>query len=233
MISQEPYGDKDRLALFTQRVRPNIEWIRRVGQLLKVGREHGSCILRFLDEWMSTLPAGYRKALSHVGACRAVNQMHPTHYEDPVLGRMFDPGNLVYEVVLKFAIGPKLLASRWWNQEKLGDACEAWLAVGLSQGWALALWVEAAAAELYLLMAWYPHLQSYDDFVQLGEFAWRIRGGCEATPSCIPPWRKGRERSPSRMPTGRADRAPSPSSIPPWRGGREASASCIPPWRRG
>ena len=175
MISQDPYGDANRLSLFTKRVRPNTEWIRKVGKLLNYGSQRGLHILRFLDEWMSSVPAGYRKALSHVGACRVVNKLHPTHYEDEVFGRMFDPGNLVYQMVLQFAVGPETLATRGWNQEKLGDACEAWLAVGLPKGWGLALWVEAAAGELYMLMAWYPHLRSYDDVVKLGHFAWRLR----------------------------------------------------------
>ena len=91
---------------------------------------------------------------------------------------MFDPGNLVYERVLQFAVGPKLLATRGWNQEKLGDACEAWLGVGLSADWGLALWVEEAAGQLWVLMSWYPHLHSHDDIVDLGNLAWDLRHRC-------------------------------------------------------
>ena len=99
------------------------------------------------------LPAAYRKALSHEGACRSTSTFHPIHGYDDHIGNYFDPGNRVYAMTLR-AVCPELVQVGY-NAEKLGDICEAWLACGMRSNIpaarSLAVAIEGIAGLLYII----------------------------------------------------------------------------------
>ena len=84
---------------------------------------------RFIEAWM-TLPAAYRKALSHHGAIRSRRQIDPCGYtaEKPDGSRLrtFDPCNWYYMRAFFLAF-PQLMRSYDWNEETVGDIFEALL----------------------------------------------------------------------------------------------------------
>ena len=90
-------------------------------------RRHSNLMARFTYVWME-LPRAYRKTLSHFGAVRSTHRHHPVHGFCDRIGAYFDPGNAVYAMTLK-AICPCLQQAEF-NDETLGDVCEAWLAIG-------------------------------------------------------------------------------------------------------
>ena len=99
------------------------------------------------------LPAAYRKALSHEGACRSTSTFHPIHGYDDHIGNYFDPGNRVYAMTLR-AVCPELVQVGY-NAEELGDICEAWLACGMRfnipAARSLAVAIEGIAGLLYII----------------------------------------------------------------------------------
>ena len=78
------------------------------------------------------MPARYRKDLSYEGAVSPFHSpLHPIH--DDVcehIGPWFEPGNRVYAMTLH-TICPSLPQLVDYNDETLGDICEAWLACGM------------------------------------------------------------------------------------------------------
>ena len=78
--------------------------------------------------WME-LPFQYRKDLSHEGAVKTEHRYHPVHgWCEHMRSCWFDPSNAVYAMVLG-AICPAI-SRTGWNDETIGDICEAWLAIG-------------------------------------------------------------------------------------------------------
>ena len=114
------------------------------------------------------LPAAYRKALSHEGACRSTSTFHPIHGCDDHIGNYFDPGNRVYAMTLR-AVCPELVQVGY-NAEKLGDICEAWLACGMRlnipAARPLALEIEGIAGLLYII-ATIKDIYTLDDLDEL------------------------------------------------------------------
>ena len=114
------------------------------------------------------LPAGYRKALSHEGAVRSTSTLHPVHGFDDHIGNYFDPGNKVYAMTLR-AVCPELLQVGY-NDEKLGDICEAWLAVGMKSSIpaarSLAVAIEGISGLLYII-AVVKDIYTLDDLDQV------------------------------------------------------------------
>ena len=98
-----------------------------LSRMVSAARTFEAVILAFVFEWM-TLPAAYRKDLSHMGAVRARHPLHPVHGICEYVGPYFDPTNQVYSMSLKLMC-PAISGTRY-NEETLGDICEAWLAVG-------------------------------------------------------------------------------------------------------
>jgi len=115
-------------------------------------RQHHKTIMAFIFKWMQ-LPAAYRKTLSHEGAVRSTSTLHPIHGCDDHIGNYFDPGNKVYAMTLR-AVCPELLQVGY-NDNTLGDICEAWLAAGIkSSHWAarsLAAAIEGISGLMYII----------------------------------------------------------------------------------
>ena len=85
-------------------------------------------LIGFVQEWMSQ-SKGYRKNLSYEGAIRCWHSEHQPCGFDRTLGEYFDPGNRVYACALT-ALCPSV-KELGYNDETMGDICEAWLAVGM------------------------------------------------------------------------------------------------------
>lgn len=124
------------------------ELCKRVAKMRTVA----DVIERFIFAWME-LPAPYRKKLSHYGAVRTAHRLHPIHFVSDRIGSCFDPSNAVYALVLR-AICPAVQRMPF-NEETLGDICEAWLATGMQSrspaARHLALGIEGVAAILYVV----------------------------------------------------------------------------------
>ena len=125
-----------------------VELKKRVAAL----RRHADLIHDLIFQWME-LPRVYRKKLTHLGAVRCTHPLHPAHYCCNHIGKCFDPGNAVYAMTLK-AICPSLQQDNY-NNETIGDICEAWLATGMRSEIpacrSLAVGVEGVAAVLYIV----------------------------------------------------------------------------------
>jgi hypothetical protein len=148
--------------------------IQHLGKYLHYGRKVSSGLAKFMHFWMDNTAADYRKSISHLGAIRCAETTHPCHWDCPLLGRMFDPGNAVYSIVITTAV-PELKKADW-NVETHGDIVECMLAVGLrnkapAAAQHIAAWLEACAGALYSVMAYFPQIQTGKDLAQLGNRA--------------------------------------------------------------
>ena len=60
-----------------------------------------------------------------------------------------------------------------WTDETFGDIAEAVLAVGLrpsalSSAHNIALWIEAAASQMWTVLCYFPHVRTVEDCRELG-----------------------------------------------------------------
>ena len=104
------------------------EEVIQLERAVKKAQKHSAALERVVDVWMEKVSADKRKKISHCGAVRTLKAHHPTHFRCPVLGKVFDPGNAVYEITWKLIV-PKFRAS-FWNEVTFGDIAEGILGVG-------------------------------------------------------------------------------------------------------
>ena len=152
-IKADPFQDADLLSLLERQVAPLASEIARILRRLVAGRHlFGPVLLAFADRWMHEFSYEYRKGLSHLGICRCSHWSHLKMHQDAALGNAFDPGNWIYAMVLKLAFPEG--TTQPWNDETLGDICEAWLAIGFRPqapvvARHLALWIEDCICALW------------------------------------------------------------------------------------
>ena len=118
--------------------------------------------MEFFEYWVDNLSAGYRKRLSHEGAVRSTDPIHPRGWWCTARESWtFDPSNSVYSLVLKI-IAPRSVR---WNLKTTGDIAEAFLAIAMQPrahvaAREIAGWIERTAGLMYAVYGYFPSLDS-------------------------------------------------------------------------